>query len=275
MPDEYLFVEEVPVTDAAPSRSLDKWLRRLIVLISVILGAELLWLFVITPMMPLSVVEISGIPGIDRGAVLAQAGVSAASSYLTVDAAAAEKALAAMYQVESARVFKQYPDTVRIVLTPRQAAAMTLATLDGRVCPVYFDKFGVVVRIGASGLGAPSPALPLISGLVFERPALGMRLPVLFEPFLKKLDQLNRNSPELLSAISEIRINKKPYDGFDLILYPSHRPVRFRLGPELNEDMLRYMILMIDVFTIQGIDAEEVDLRTGTASYTLKEASSG
>jgi cell division protein FtsQ len=275
MVEDSLFVEEAPVTEAAPPRSLDKWLRRLIALISVILGAELLWLFVITPMMPLSVVEISGIPGIDRGAVLAQAGISSASSYLTVDTAAAEAALAAMYQVESARVLKQYPDTVRIILTPRQAAVMTLATLDGRACPIYLDKFGVVIRIGAAGLGAPSPALPLISGLVFEKPVLGTRLPALFEPFLKKLDQLNRTSPELLSAISEIRINKKPYDGFDLILYPAHRPVRFRLDPELNEDMLRYMILMIDVFTIQGVDAEEVDLRTGTASYTLKEASSG
>jgi cell division protein FtsQ len=275
MAEDYLFVEEAPVAEAAPPRSLDKWLRRLIVLISVILGAELLWLFVVTPMMPLSVVDVTGIPGIDRGAVLAQAGISPASSFLTVDAGAAEKALAALYQVESARVLKQYPDTVRIILSPRQAAAVTLATLEGRLYPVYLDKFGVVIKIGAAGLGTPSPALPLISGLVFERPALGTRLPALFEPFLTKLDQLNRTSPELLSAISEIRINKKPYDGFDLILYPVHRPVRFRLDPELNEDMLRYMILMIDVFTIQGVDAEEVDLRTGTASYTLKEASSG
>jgi cell division protein FtsQ len=275
MSEDYIYIEEPPVAEAAISRGFDKWLRRLIVIISVILGAELLWLFVITPMMPLSVVDVSGIPGIDRMAVLARAGISAASSYMTVDAAAAEKALAGMYQIESARVVKHYPDTVRIILSPRKAAALSLAVVDGRVRPLYLDKFGVLIRIGDQGEGLPVPALPLISGLVFEQPVLGMRLPPLFEPFLAKLDQVNRNSPELLAAISEIRINKKPYDGFDLVLYPIHNPVRFRLDAELNEDMLRYMILMIDVFANQGVDAEEVDLRTGTASYTLKEASSG
>lgn len=275
MSEEYMYVEEPPSAERASPRNMDKWLRRLIVIIAVILGAELLWLFVITPMMPLSVVDVSGIPGIDRGMVIAQAGISASSSFLTVDPAAAEKALARLYQVESARVVKQYPDTVRIILTPRRPAALSLAPVGGRMCPIYFDRFGVVIGIGGQGTGGALPGLPLISGLIFEGPVLGMRLPALFEPFLMKLDQVSRNSPELLSAVSEIRINRKPYDGFDLILYPIHHPVRFRLDAELNEDMLRYMILMIDVFEIQGVDAREVDLRTGTASYTLKEASSG
>jgi hypothetical protein len=35
------------------------------------------------------------------------------------------------------------------------------------------------------------------------------------------------------------------------------------------------MLLMIDVLVSQGVEVDEVDLRTGTASYIVKEASSG
>ncbi|MDR1351694.1 MAG: FtsQ-type POTRA domain-containing protein [Treponema sp.] len=254
----------------------DKWLVRLAVLIAGILAAELLWLFGITPLLPLSVVEVNPVSGIDRAVILARAGIGSHSSYLTVDAALAERNLEQMYQVESARVVKQYPDTVRVFVEQRRPAALSLVNAAGRIIPVYIDKHGMLIQIGVSPLNAGSPmALPIVSGLSFERLEEGVRLPAELEGFFSRLDSLNENAPELLAFISEIGINKKAYNGFDLILYPVNSVIKFRLEPDLNEDALRYMILMMDVFDSTGVQVDEVDLRNGTASYVVKEARSG
>jgi cell division protein FtsQ len=255
---------------------MDKRLKRIIIVVAAILAAEFVWLFGITPLLPLSVVEVSGIPGIDRAALLAQGGMSSRSSFVTVNAETVRKGLESFHLVESAQVLKQYPDTVRIFLEPRKIIAMSLAAVNGRTVPVYFDRHGVVVRIGNDGQDpAFSAAIPIISGLVFAEPVLGMRLPSMFEPFLDRLARINAVTPELLTAISELRVNRKTYDGFDLILYPVHSPIKFRVESDLDEDILRYLILMIDVFASKGSAVEEVDLRTGAASYMEKEASSG
>jgi len=258
------------------SYKMDKWLRRLILTVSIILGAELIWIFGITPLLPLSVVEVSGIPGLDRAAILEKAGIRAHSSYITVNPQEAERALKELYQVESAQVIKSYPDTLRIILEPRKPAAIALATVEGKPLPLLFDKNGVVIRIGKEIRELPTtPLLPIISGLIFEQVAVGMRLPALFTSFLSNLDAINMAEPELLTAISEIRINPKSYNGFDLILYPVSSPIRVRVESELNVDVLRYMILMIDVLLQNGVAVDEIDLRTSAASYSIKEASFG
>jgi cell division protein FtsQ len=258
------------------STKVDKWLVRLVILIAGILAAELLWLFGITPLLPLSVVEVSAVPGIDRASLLARAGIGSHSSYFTVNTMLAEKNLEQMYQIESARVIKQYPDTVRVFVEQRRPAALSLVNKGGRVIPVYIDKHGMLIQIGGSPVNTGSSmALPIVSGLTFERLEEGVKLPAELEGFFGRLDSLNENAPELLAFISEIGINKKAYNGFDLVLYPVNSAIKFRLEPDLNEDALRYMILMMDIFDSTGVRVDEVDLRNGTASYSVKEARSG
>jgi cell division protein FtsQ len=276
MSPEYTIADKTIPSEAGTGSVMDKRLKRIILVIAGILGAELIWLFCVTPLLPLSVVDVSGIPGIDRSVVLAQGGINNRSSYVTVNTEEVRKRLESFYPVESAQVVKQYPDTVRIFLEPRKIAAMSLTKIHDRMQPVYFDREGVIVKIGSDDSSAMlNSSVPLVSGFVFSQPAPGTRLPLMFEPFLSSLARINAASPELLTAISEIRINRKAYDGFDLILYPVHSPVRFRVGADLTEDTLRHMILMIDVLGSTGAPVEEVDLRTGTASYIEKEASSG
>jgi cell division protein FtsQ len=266
-------------TEESPGKhpvKADKWLVRLLVLIGGILAAELLWLFGITPLLPLSVVEVNAVPGIDRASLLALAGIGSHSSYFTVNTGLAEKNLEQMHQIESARVVKQYPDTVRVFVEQRRPAAVSLVNAGGRVIPVYIDKHGMLLQAGGPFVnGDVSPALPIVSGLTFERLEEGMKLPAEMESFFTRLDSINENAPELLAFISEIRINKKAYNGFDLILYPVNSAIKFRLEPDLNEDALRYMVLMMNVFDSTGVQVDEVDLRNGTASYIVKEAHSG
>jgi cell division protein FtsQ len=111
----------------------------------------------------------------------------------------------------------------------------------------------------------------VLSGLELENAPVGMRLPALYARFFADLKQLQTDSPELLAAVSEIRINKKQYEGFDLVLYPEYNKVRIRLSSHLTEDSLKYMLLVLDVLEARGIDVREIDFRTGTASYTMLE----
>jgi cell division protein FtsQ len=277
MADGYMYSEEVlPVKPA--ERKIEKGLKRFIIIAALVLGAEFVWLFAVSPCIPLSTVEVKTIPGLSRDAILILAGIGKNTSFLTMNVKRSEKALAGYYLVESAKVIKRFPDRVSIFLEPRRAVALSLVSYQDRIVPVYFDKEGVVFQIGNDG-GIFRSALPVISGLVFEEPRLGMRLPSVFCPLLEEIERIENTAPELLQAVSEIRVNRKPFDGFDLVLYPVHNTARVRLENNLNEDTLRYVMLMLDVYESEkgknGISHGEIDFRSGVASYTVKEVPSG
>jgi cell division protein FtsQ len=173
-------------------------------------------------------------------------------------------------EVESARVTKRFPNSVKILVVPRVAVAMAFTRIDGRQAPVYFDRHGVIFNAG--GIPSSGQSLPVISGL----PLAGDKpLSAMYVPLFADLDKIRYADPRLMGAVSEIRVNKKPFDGFDLVLYPVNIPIRIRLEPNLNEETLRYVMLMLDVFAARNSEVEEIDFRTETASYKLKEASSG
>jgi cell division protein FtsQ len=273
MSEEFVFERS---DSAEPRSKIDRRLKWLLVALAVLLAGELVWVLGITPCMPFSVIEIEGIPELDRGEVLAQAGLGVHSSYMTVDTRGAELALGALCQVESARVTKQFPDTLRIALVGRAPVAVTLVPVNGALEPVLFDKNGVIFQIGSEGLGSGVniAALPIISGLVFDQVHLGMKLPVMFRRFFSDLDTLNSSAPELLGTISEIQVSRRAYNGFELALFPVHYATRVRVENGITVDTIRYMLLLLDTLKKQGVMPDEIDFRTGTASY-IKEASRG
>jgi cell division protein FtsQ len=250
---------------------IERWLKKIFIICSCLLAGELIWLFAVNPTLPLTNIEIKGIEALDRRVVLNQAGVTARTSFFSFNAVDAKNMLAFIPQVESVEIIKKFPDTVSIILQERKAAALALATVEGRPEIVVFDKNGVIFQIGYEG-GLAIPAhLPILSGMVFENVRTGLRLPLFLVPLLKNISDLGEQSPQLLSVISEIHINKKTFDNYDLIIYPASSPVKIRMGAELKEESLRYMLLLLDVLDEKGIDVDEVDFRTGTASYTVKE----
>ncbi|MDR2747187.1 MAG: FtsQ-type POTRA domain-containing protein [Treponema sp.] len=270
---------EIPVQEGEERQktvSLEKGIRVLIIAAASALVLELFWIFLISPCMPLSRLEVTGFSGLDREEVLRRAGIGERASYISVNPRSVEKNLAALREVESVRVTKRFPNSVTILLAPRVAVAMAFDRVEGRQAPLYFDRHGVLFKTGGSLSSVQSPhagypGLPVISGLPLgeDKP-----LPAIYLPLFASLDKIRGAEPRLLQAISEIRVNRKPFDGFDLVLYPVHSPIRVRLEPSLNEETLRYVMLMLDVFAQREQEIEEIDFRTETASYRLKEASS-
>jgi cell division protein FtsQ len=258
---------------ARPVVVKERILKHALVVVAVFLGAELLWLFGIRPCMPFSRLEIRGISNIDDSFVLAAAGIGKHSSFMTVNEKAAEKALVSLPMVKSARVLKRFPSGIEIILEPRRAAAIVFAENGGKLRPALIDGNGTVFSI--EGEGYEEAVLPVVSGLELDRAFPGMKLSRVYGKVFKQLEHIAVESPELLLAISEIRINRKNYDGFDLTVFPAHVPIKVRMGPELKAETIRYMLLMLDVLSARAEEIDEIDFRTGTASYTIKEAYSG
>ncbi|MDR3343868.1 MAG: FtsQ-type POTRA domain-containing protein [Treponema sp.] len=276
MSDEHIFAEEILPVQSATAAGVERAIRWLILIIMALLGGELLWLLVIIPGLPLSRVEITGIPEMDKPLVLEKAGIGPRSSYLTVDSRRAERGIKTLYQIESVQVIKHFPNSVEIILKGRIAAAQSFAVIQGKVCPVLFDRQGLIFMIGPTGQHRDAfQSVPILSGVMDTEPVLGIRLSPLFHALLVNLELIHTSAPELLATISEIRINRKAFDVYDLILYPVHSRIRVHVGAELNEDMLRYVMLILNVCVSRGDKIEEIDFRTGIASYTIKEASSG
>jgi cell division protein FtsQ len=253
---------------AKSSLKIEKSLKRLIIIAAVIFAAELIWLFGVTPFVPFSTVEVQEIPGFNRNEILSFAGLNENSSFVSTNTKNVKEKLSSHILVDSAEVIKRFPDKLSVFITPRQAAAVALANKDSKQALLFIDRRGVFFKTGEN---LQETGLPILSG--FEDPKLGMRLPEGLIQLVESLHELSLSSPELLSAISEIRIEQKTWDGFDLVLYPVHSPIRIRMENSLTEDGLRYMILMLDVFKDSYEKPAEVDLRSGMGSYRVKEQS--
>ncbi|MDR1094821.1 MAG: FtsQ-type POTRA domain-containing protein [Spirochaetaceae bacterium] len=260
---------------ATPSR-MGNVFKTIFFVCVIFLGGELAWLFLVTPLRPLSSVTVTGIAAglMDRDAALKKAGIGPDTSYLSFDAKSAERNLCAVPLIESAKVVKYFPGTVRITLVPRKSVALFLQNgnqnenANGRAVPVYFDKHGVVFKIG--GARDAFLSVPVVSGFEADRIEEGGRLANAYIPLFENLDKLAASAPGLYQAISEIHINQKTYDGFDVTLFPSHSPVKIRMSADLDEETVGRMFLLVDALEAKGEEVSEIDFRSGTASYIVK-----
>jgi len=270
MSGDYILREDT--ANDAPG-GFEKFLRVFILLAVLFLIGELVYLLGITPFRPFSKVDISGYINLSRDEILSAAGIDAHSTYFSTNAKHIEQALLAFSSLETVRVFKHFPDRLQIVLESRKPVASALATLNGRTVPVLFDRSGVIFQVGGEMEDENvNPEYPVISGLVIENPYPGMKLPLMFASLFGELEKIEMSAPELLSAVSELKINPKSYNSFDLVLYPASKKIKVRLS-ELNEDLLRYTLLMVDVLASREPGIDSLDFRSGIASYIPKEAS--
>jgi len=250
-------------------RKLEKGIKRLLIIVAVIFAAQIIWLFIVTPFVPFSTIEVHGIEGLDRPEILMLSGIDESSSYFSTIAGNVQEKLSKHILVESAVVMKRFPDRISIFLSPREAAAVTLTSSGSRQVMMFIDRQGVFFKTGRPDEAA---GLPVISGI--ENPQLNSCLPVSLVSLTENLYQLSSNSPELLSAISEIRIERKAWDGYDLVLFPVHGSVSVRIENNLTEDALRYLLVMLNILEAKNQKPGEIDFRSGMGSYTIKEQNS-
>ena len=271
MSTDYYCIDSENINNKKKSAGkIEKGLKRLLIIAAVIFLAQLVWLFVVSPFIPFSTIEVHGFSGLQRTEILSIAGIDETSSFFSVNTAVIRDKLSSHILVESAVVIKRFPDRLSIFLNPRQPAAVTLTNINSVQVPVFVDRNGVFFKIGQIG-SAETVNYPVLSGI--ENVQLNMRLPSALIPLVENLCHMGTSSPELLSSISEIRIERKVWDGFDLVIYPVHSSIKVRVENNLTEDTLRYMLLMLNVFDNDIQKPQEIDFRSGMGSYKIKEQS--
>ena len=271
MSSDYSYTAEKISANTNPPIKIEKGLKKLLILAGIIFAAELVWLFVISPFIPFSIVDVQGFTELGRADILEIAGIGETSSFMSTNVAAAQEKLNNFILVESARVIKRFPDKLSIFLTPRETAAAVLSNSGDRQGMICIDRKGVFFKNADAGY--VNSGLPVISGI--ENPRLGMRLPESLVSLVESISVISASSPELLAAISEIKIERKAWDGYELVLYPVHSSIKVRVENNLTEDVIRYMLLMLDVFESASPKPEEIDFRSGVGSYKIKEQLNG
>ena len=244
----------------------------LIAVLAAILLIEIVFHFVISPRLRLSRVEIVAGKGLTltNGAILKLAGLNGNETFFAVDEAGIAERIATFAPVKSVTVEKVFPNTLRIGITAREPLGISLTVINGRSLPIMLDEEGVVFQIGAS---VSEFDLPALSGFTFSEVELGQRVNRALLAFFHDLRNLKSTSVALFNLISELKFVKKDRAGFEVLLYPRDYRVAVRIGPRISVDIMRKILLVLDVFAGQGIigTIKEIDFRTGTPLVRFKE----
>ena len=264
----HVYTESIPVNREKPVNGV-RFLKIVIYLLLLFLAGNIVYYLFILPLTSPAKVHFSGAASLSDVELKKIAGLKGSEKWGELDTKTISRRLASYPLIAEAKVSKSYPDKISIGILERTPVAVLYADVGNRTVALEIDKTGTVFRI------APRESymvLPVISGLAFENPRTGMTVHKQLVPLFNQLEALQKKNSLLLSEISEIRIEQKKYGGFDLLLYPIQMRTKVRTDGALNEELLQYMMLMLDVVRKSNLRDKitEVDVRAGTVAYRMK-----
>jgi cell division protein FtsQ len=245
----------------------------IIAFLVLILAVELIFHFIISPKLVINkiTIEVAGALELSNKEILALAGIGEEEFFFRLDEKIIEERLTQFPLIKTASVEKNFPDTVRIIITGRTPLAMSLVNTEEGMVPVVFDQEGVVFQIGKSVENFDNL---VISGIRFHDIKLGMQLPEEIGGLLKDLTALKKDSPFLYEMLSEIRIINRGGGIYEALLFTERHSIPVRIGMSVDERQLKYMFMILDILREDAFaeKIEELDLRSGEIVYRTKEA---
>ena len=279
---------------AAFRARLRRVLHLVIATLLLMLALEAVFLLLLVPRLHLTTVNVSTDLALSDAEVLAMAGLTGDEQFFSIDAAAIEAHLEQHLLVRDAVVSMRFPDTLRLDLAARTAAAVLLAAQpDGSTRAALVDRDGLVFLAGVAPWGHQDAAdVPVLSGLAADLLQPGEHLPEPVRGVLDDLHQLAESEPVLVTLISEIRllpIGAPPsaaaltadalVSGFDLLVFPIGFSTVLRFGTELTEHHLAEALVLLDLMRARSAAsgtavAGELDLR-GAAPVAIAGTGAG
>ena len=190
------------------------------------------------------------------------------SNWFDFDVEQAVALLSSEAGIDHVSVEKKFPDKIYVNVEEREPVAVTFVMENGRTSPVQIDKNGVLFP----GKKAPSSedVLPIVSGLPVEYMSKGMRIPSKYRPLIDQISKISVLPQHYFASLSEICVLPKDSGNYELALIPSQSKVKVLTDRALNEDALKYMLVVLEVVNQIGTDVAAVDLRYGSVSYITR-----
>ncbi len=248
--------------------------RPLLVCLTAACALFLLARYAALPLLTIRHVVFQSDVALSEDELLSISGLQGTTYWHTLATDAIRKRLEAYPLVRRARVEKVFPDTVRMTVWGRQPVALVIADAGGRSLPVLVDDEGVVFKVCSSSAELD---LPVVSGLSVGDATLGSQLPGAYAPLFQNLKDLREKSPSLLRLISEVRVvplsNGSPSTRYDFLIYLTSSPVPVRASGTIDESLLKYSLMVLDLLSNQGVlkNIQELDFRSGEVVYRMKE----
>jgi len=201
--------------------------------------------------------------------LLGKAGVGSSDTFFDLKTELIEKRLMLIPAIQSVSVKKIFPSVLKINIVSRIPVGLSLISTDAGVIPAMIDSEGVVFM---TGYNTVSVDLPIISGLDFPEIRDGMRMPKDLCSFLEDMEGIKKFSPDLYGMISEIKFVRTGSADYEVLLYPKNYNTRIRIGSGIDENLLKYIVMVLEVITGQpGMEKlEEIDFRTGDIVYRIQ-----
>jgi len=265
------YAQNVRSREGREKLELQRFFSIVVLFLLSLLVLEILFHFFIAPGLVIEKVIVqadSGFPYSDND-LLNLAGIKGGSYFFDVDAALIAARLEQVPIIRRASVSKQFPHTLTINVEERSPLTVLMVMSDEGMVPAYVDSEGVIFRSTTNEYFD----LPVISGIEVPAYRDGMQLPAVLASFLEDLETLRIENIALYRLISELKFVKKNKADYEVVLYPSHYPVRIRIGANLTADLMKYILLVLDVVAGEGIlpDIDELDFRTNEVIYRVGE----
>jgi cell division septal protein FtsQ len=227
-------------------------------------------------MTKIETIRIGGLETLSENAILASVGDIGNESLFSLKLNELEKAIERNPRVAHAQVYRVLPSSLAIDIQERSAVASIVVASEQGTKLVLVDGEGIAFA-SIDAEDSRNPELPVVSGIQFEQFSPGQRLPDLLHPLFEELATIKRESPELLRAFSEIRVERISGNSVELLLYPVHMKTAVRLPLKFDADALRNALVVLDILRSRGLGDQpsEIDFHSGTVVYQTKEASSG
>lgn len=249
--------------------SFSKAVKIIFIILSVCVFLEFLFYKFIIPSIEAPVVSVTGQDSYAAEEIVEFLRPMNAQNWFDFNVEQAVSILASVSGIDSVSVKKTFPNKIYIHIEEREPVALTFLTVNDRSVAVQIDENGVLFQEKGDGAGT-SADIPILSGFPVEHMSEGMRIPSKYRALIEQIADIRRKPQKYFAAVSEICVVPKEYGNYELVLIPAKSKIRVLTDRTLNEDSLKYMMVVLDVVNSMEPNVSEIDLRYGSVSYRKK-----
>ncbi|MCQ2585852.1 MAG: FtsQ-type POTRA domain-containing protein [Treponema sp.] len=238
----------------------------LLAVMGILLLAEFVgWRF-IKPSLSSPKVTISGYKNMSAEEVAMKLIPMNTRNWFTFDVGVAAGILSSESCIKNVDIIKRFPDKILVNINERVPVAVTYVNQKGKSVPMQIDETGVLFSNKNNAVIAQS-GIPILSGIPVDNMTDGMRIPAKYKTLVDQISQIQNLPQKYFAAVSEICVVPKDSGNYELVLIPSSGHTKVLTDRALNEDALKYMMVVLDVVKQLKPDATAVDMRYGSVSY--------